>query len=320
MNVIIPFHAGDREQAQRLITWIQELGPLPGQFWLLSQQEQQDPSMLPVGWKWITDYDGVVCNWKDKAGPDATGPNSVWRTAAREMRRLKAGPWLWLEPDAVPVHPRWLSRLIAEYEANGKPFMGGQAPSRDVRMSGVAIYAEQTPALVTIPFLCDPVAFDYAGAAQFIAAGVHYTKLIADQFRCATFVSQEDFDVRVPVEAVIHHGCKDDTIYRYARARVSSLDSFTRAEECSNFAPSRCDEVTALLNAETKRMGEKRFAQFLEREKEETFLVGTCARLDWIMERCKSWKHRAQFYAELRARGIEAGRKSSSPKKQKVAR
>ena len=90
MNVIIPFHAGDREQAQRLITWIQELGPLPGQFWLLSQQEQQDPSMLPVGWKWITDYDGVVCNWKDKAGPDATGPNSVWRTAAREMRRLKA--------------------------------------------------------------------------------------------------------------------------------------------------------------------------------------------------------------------------------------
>ena len=52
----------------------------------------------------------------------------------------------------------------------------------------------------------------------------------------------------------------------------------------------------------------------------ESFLVGTRARLDWIMERCNEGNRRAQFYAELKARGIEAGRKSSSPKKQKVAR
>lgn len=222
MTVVIPFHGGDRDQALRLIEWIQFLGPQPGRFFLMTQAKLQDPAILPAGWEWLTDYLDIKANWKDLK--DASAANAMWTQTAREMCRLQAGPWLWLEPDALPLTRDWLSALAEEHRRGGKPFTGGHAPGNDGRMSGVAIYDQNTSRICRLAMQSGHVAFDYFGAEDFKRQGIHFTPLICDQFRCDPFRSQEDFDARVPLQSAIHHGDKTGSIYEFAEVSLMAAD------------------------------------------------------------------------------------------------
>lgn len=70
------------------------------------------------------------------------GPNALFFTTAQQ---LEGNPFLWLEPDAVPMSPGWLDAIEAEYQSAGKPFLGhvyasagnGLPPQT---LSGVAVY------------------------------------------------------------------------------------------------------------------------------------------------------------------------------------
>jgi len=48
-------------------------------------------------------------------------------------------PWLWLEPDAIPLKADWLDQLAREYQHRGKPFLGPIVQGRG-HMNGVGIY------------------------------------------------------------------------------------------------------------------------------------------------------------------------------------
>lgn len=333
MNVIIPFHSGDFDQAKRLIEWIQFLGPQDGKFYLMTQQQNADPALLPAGWEWMIDYLNIKSEWS-KGTVDASGPNAMWTQAAREMARRAQGPWLWLEPDAVPIRRDWLALLTAEYQRGGKPFMGGLAP-KDGRMSGVAVYHQNTAKTCERAMRSGKIAFDYAGAGDFLRQGVHFTDLIADQFRCDPFKDGEDFDRRVPPATAIHHGDKG-SIYKFARARLGMAREHEVTEAITKEAPSLKDSdfpiklerqpnedpVVPALDTELRP---SEVADLLNRQERfdarclnESVEDGLNRRLDWIMYHFGSTR-RPVLYAALKKRGIECGRKSK-PKKSRVAK
>lgn len=298
MTVILPFHSGDRDQAVRLISQIQSFGT-QGRFFLLTQKANQDPALLPPGWEWLTDWNAYSSKWSSGT-VDATGPNMMWQQAARDACRIKVGPWLWLEPDCAPLSPNWLSALEAEYQRGNKPFMGGVAPTGG-RMSGVAIYPQNTAQMCLEAMTTRELAFDVAGQREFNKRGIHLTPLIADQFRCPPFADQADFNARVPREAVLHHGDKTGSIYPFIGGT-----SYEPQPEVIHMGdpvvfqrvPDRPDQITDMLN---------------QKANDTPVVLTVVQHLDCIMELVGDSKpKRAMLYGELQKRGIECGRK---PKK-----
>jgi hypothetical protein len=356
LNVILPFHSGDRDQALRLIAHIQNLGTREGNFYLMTQQHNIDQAMLPAGWKWIIDYLNVKSDWRTGVN-DASGPNAMWAQTAREMCRLQKGPWLWLEPDAVPLRGDWLEALEAEYLRGGKPFMGGVAP-KEGRMSGVAVYHQNTSRMCETALRSGKIAFDYAGAGDFLRWGVHFTPLIADHFRCDPFKDEADFYARVHREAVLHHGDKSGSIYQHiggtryepqpevihmgerpahsikelmnskptgfainSREAVAAQEAIARSAE-TFFEVEKIgtgDPIIFELHPPnpTNGMTEALNQKMQELYRDDQWPDGMLPRLDWIMEHIgEDRKKRALLYAELQKRGIEAGR----PKRKKAAK
>lgn len=146
----------------------------------------------------IDDNEGVTSDWRsDDNVRDAAGPNSLFRQAAWFFfLRRDLGPWLWLEPDCVPLSADWCERLEQAYRASGKPFLGtvmhwkqtGAAPNE--YLNGVAIYPQNAialaPDLVTRTmweqFPEKEIAFDIAGGNS-VHRQAHATDLIQLEYR-----------------------------------------------------------------------------------------------------------------------------------------
>lgn len=321
MNVVIPFHRGDADQAQRLISAILSFGPYPAhRFFLMTQQGNQRPELLPDGWTWLTDWLDVKADWANLK--DASAANAMFTQTAREMCRLNTGPWLWLEPDCA-VRRGWLDAISDEYQRGGKPFMGGYAPT-DQRMSGVAVYPWNTSRLCHIAMASGKIAFDYAAADEFRKFGVHFTDLICDQFRCDPFKEQSDFNARVPQEAVLHHGDKTGSVQQFMGGGSGATPSGAPASPIhfERVPPNPTDAITPILNQKLAEVAAALPVQAvkmpiqLQPGTEESFSDGMNRRLNWIVGQLDQGDRRQQFYAALKKRGIEAGRKKRAlPKK-----
>ena len=69
------------------------------------------------------DLDGTevqVFRWERE--PDIGYP-AICNAAFLWVAKIERRPFLWLEPDSIPLHPGWLARLEKEYERAGKPYM-----------------------------------------------------------------------------------------------------------------------------------------------------------------------------------------------------
>lgn len=69
------------------------------------------------------------------------GTNNLWFEAAIHAARCYQWPFLWLEPDAVPLRATWLDELTAAYYAQGKRYFGSVMSDGKLSCLGrVAIY------------------------------------------------------------------------------------------------------------------------------------------------------------------------------------
>lgn len=71
--------------------------------------------------------------------------NNLFKTVASWFQAHKIGPFLWLEPDAIPLRKGWLDQIEQAYFAAGKPFMGSLMEAKEPNMPaqylpGIAIY------------------------------------------------------------------------------------------------------------------------------------------------------------------------------------
>jgi hypothetical protein len=256
VSVVIPFCRGDKDQAVRLLRWIAELGKVDARCYLIGPEACAPSGLLSLAYKafseaaaWI-DYEDIQCNWQHKdidMLKSAVGPNSIFRQVAWNMNLQGLGPWLFLEPDSVPVAPDWMEQLCAEYVSCKKSFMGDRVDESThpgkigltLHMSGVAIYPQKVPALAPEAIRPSDVAFDMQGASQ-IVPQCHFSELIDHRFRAESFHSQADVERRIDKRVVLFHASKDGSLIERIREKISGNAPVVQLAESPGLKPVEC--------------------------------------------------------------------------------
>ena len=138
-DIALAFCPSDVGSACRLLNWIGELGtPKSADAVLIPSVNCSLRDIWSVYREAVSRFEDVrvdVCELPDAPWP--VGPNRMFDWAGRVIRR----PFLWLEPDCVPLHGKWLEELDEEFRRCGKPVLADWYDAE--HSSGIAIY---TPA------------------------------------------------------------------------------------------------------------------------------------------------------------------------------
>lgn len=146
-TVVLPFYRNDATLAVKVLHWIKRIGTAPTHPIMLSFESGTPPPLVGTISRAAThSFSQVFLNPYPRTPRGAFGPTWAFINAARAMQ--KAGrPWLWFEPDSVPLKANWLSVLQEEYDHCGQPFCGPVVPHRG-HMNGTGIYPADTPELI----------------------------------------------------------------------------------------------------------------------------------------------------------------------------
>lgn len=136
-----------------------------------------------------------------------------------------SGPWLWCEPDCVPIKPDWLYRIESEYAAGRKPFMGAVIPpSKEHKfghINGTAVYPNRAATLIPHAIASHKLAFDYAMREEMIHLA-HDAKTIMTHAEGRTFESKAEVDSLLASDTVLFHPAKDGKLLQQLREWKSS--------------------------------------------------------------------------------------------------
>lgn len=242
MNCVIPFHAGDKAQVARWLSWAEELGGMGGhRLFLMPAMGQKADFQTSLPFTTLEDSYGLKSNWSasNNAVRDASAPNSMIRQIAWHFYLNKLGYWLFCEPDAIPLRPGWHDALDEEYRRERKHFMGALVPGKEgdypEHMTGVAIWPEDAITCRTLMLPTNAtidghpgqveLAFDIAAAPEIVHGGrFHATKLIQHVFRGPKFEGAVDLQ-RVSKDAVLFHTDKDGGLIRLLRQKLKGGDA-----------------------------------------------------------------------------------------------
>lgn len=146
MICVIPFFQGDLHQAKDLLKWVHELGGCQRHDALLVTSSDlaydQATEMVGLAEKSFRSV-SLICSGVLNGWPQ--GPNEMFLTASAHCYQNEIGPWLFLEPDAIPLVEGWLDKIEAEYKQSVKRYMGNLVPGDHplmpkVHMAGVGVY------------------------------------------------------------------------------------------------------------------------------------------------------------------------------------
>lgn len=145
MIVVLPFYYGDIALFEKNLRWYQELdGKLAYDAILVSDNQTNDKAVIPLAKEIFKSV--KTFKYPRPANPKWPIPqNNAFAMTAWAMRKYER-PWIWVETDAVPLKPKWLDTLWAEYQKGGKPFGGHWSVPNRV-FNGVAIYPWNVPRL-----------------------------------------------------------------------------------------------------------------------------------------------------------------------------
>jgi hypothetical protein len=128
--VVIPFSRSDFSLAENLMNWLEELGRYEDNELLLVRDikltELECSRLYATARRVFKHVSSITTPFTlpDERWP--VGPNWMFETTLRHIVSLKNPhvPWLWLEPDAVPMRESWLRDLESTYDRAKQPFMG----------------------------------------------------------------------------------------------------------------------------------------------------------------------------------------------------
>lgn len=221
-TVVLSFYHDDAEQAHRTLEWIARL-KTPKTHPMLICYETGVPSVmiaeiLKAAHKSFTS----VHHSQYRRPPRGTfAPTMAFIHAAHMMQKM-GKPWLWMEPDTIPIKPNWLEVLQEEYDTCGKPFCGPIVPHRG-HMNGTGLYPANTPELIPQTMRATGSVWDWKMKDEMITSchdcsriffhtwGVIDGKLNpiegpAPDFNGTGLINQ------IPETAVIMHRCKDGSL------------------------------------------------------------------------------------------------------------
>lgn len=231
MWLCLPFCQSDAHLAKALVCWIKQLdGKLshgvllvsdPGVDWAIASECVQIASSVFQRVEIVTSEE-ITEGW-------VVGANTLFRTAANWFQERKIGPWLWLEPDAVPLKAGWLDTIQSAYFAAGKPFFGSVMQAKELDLpqdylAGVACYPADTWKRVSFSW-DESRAFDMATAPVTVPSAAN-TNLIqhfwGEKDLPPTFVREKTSEsprnaltlAKIHPEAVIFHRNKDGSLLK----------------------------------------------------------------------------------------------------------
>lgn len=231
MLLVFPFSHRDKDQAVRLANWMAELG-LTGSHDLLLLHNPATTSegvLEPI--KGLFNAIEVVPLADDVTGwPE--GPNHMFKRLCQHLAwGNKPRPFLWIEPDAIPLRSNWLDVIEKEYAGCRMPFMGANVmvPTVPEHMSGVAVYPVN-PQSYSKYFTVSRYGFDTAlrkkqvawdvATAEDVVYNAYWTKLIQHTWNNPKFESLEDLK-QINKETVLFHQNKDGKLIELWRSHLS---------------------------------------------------------------------------------------------------
>lgn len=243
MQFITPFCHKDAKLAEKLCGWLGELGGLNANHRCLLLAAKATPAELRVpvleaarkNLKCPVEM-AETATANEKGWPESC--NHLFYSAAAKMRRLGV-PFMWLEPDCVPLRETWLDEIEAEYKSCQMPYMGTIYDKPWRHLTGCAVYPpniSQFNPISLFPQRNKKGAFpwDVVDAPATIRYA-HETKLICHEWgrddAPPSFPTLLDLE-RVPKSAALFHRCKDGSLIerlRESRRKPSLISRISKS-------------------------------------------------------------------------------------------
>ena len=182
MIVAISYHDGDLPLMRRWANHVAKLGSYENHKIVLvpirgsSRDQVVEPLKSCFGEVVVEPCDHAYGGWPQSCN---MAFESVAWLASTTLKR----PFLWMEPDAIPLKSTWVDDIENAYNEARKPFMGslveiaGIMPNGVNHMSGVGVYHWDLHRLAPSIFNNEKTAWDIASASNVINQ-MHDTKLI----------------------------------------------------------------------------------------------------------------------------------------------
>ena len=146
--VTIPFTTDNAVLAERLCDWIHHLSgkKQEGHCLLVCDQQVHDEIRekvkIAAEVAFVT-VDVIIARIDEipKQVPNHYWTNLMFYTAAEHVGKTFRWPWLWLEPECVPLRPGWLGELAEAYDDQPKRYFGTKmAIGTAMFMARVGVY------------------------------------------------------------------------------------------------------------------------------------------------------------------------------------
>lgn len=230
--VTIPIHAGDAALAEQLIDFIfhQNHRVKRGHVLLVYAPDVHEEMRLKLKISAEVAFESVneLATKFTASQQKSANVNNMFVQAARYMNRSFRWPWLWMEPDCVPMIDSWLDDISEAYENQPRSYMGnymllgGQVPQRF--MGRVGVYPND--AVMVLSAHCGTDApFERVAGADIIPMCTK-TRLIQH----LPFIGEDDRS-KIWKETVLLHG--DKTGHLIAQMRERFLDNIPNGSEIS---------------------------------------------------------------------------------------
>jgi hypothetical protein len=149
------------------------------------------------------------------------GPNLIFQQFVwLQYNKKISGPFLWCEPDCVPVVPDWLEKIDEEYRRCGKPFMGALVEAQLANktkiprhMTGNAVYPNEAYKLAPKILEARMTPWDVYAAAE-ILPHAYFTAQIQHEYRHAEIADRRELANILKSETTLFHSDKYGAIAR----------------------------------------------------------------------------------------------------------
>ncbi len=137
---VLPYCSSDHAAATRLLEWIRELDTKVDHSLLLVADDavpmDTKKAIDSLGKSIFSSAETIMpkCQQAVNGNYHVPAASMFSRAAGHIMTCYKPWPWLWMEPDCVPLKSGWLDALADAYENSPKRFVG---PIAKVKQDGV---------------------------------------------------------------------------------------------------------------------------------------------------------------------------------------
>lgn len=239
MLCVIPVCTKDLEIAKLLLGWIGQLGGMQSHTALLIKSASLPDAAFSdlftraqgAGFAKVFTERQSSTQWDRLGWP--WGPNDMFGLAVEWVQRNAQRPFLWLEPDAIPLKAGWLACLETEYNRHAKPYMGtlGPVEGGGRHLTGVAVYpaapmrynkrsAQANRFYPRLPFDIVDARYTLAHAAL-TPLIQHVWSDNPPENKPWTFPNADSLK-RISPDAVLFHRCKDGSLIRQLQAQIVS--------------------------------------------------------------------------------------------------